>query len=363
MERFTCRKDIDHLRYNVTTMPYCLGRKGDACVIGVGGGRNVQSALLFGHRHVTGIEINPIFVDLLQGELKTFAGIAGRGDVTLVKAEARSYLSRQPQKYSVIEMALIDTWASTGAGAFSLSENSLYTEEAWAVFLDRLCDNGVFSVSRWHSPTQPYETARLAALATAALLRRGVQEPSKQIALITGGNIVTLLLGQHPFTADNLAHIRGACEQYRFHPLLLPGMPTTLPLLGQIASARTYGELLATTNAAKTNCTPTTDENPYFFNMLRLSRIGDVFTGGGGVLAGNLTATMTLAGLVLTLLVLAIATIVVPLLLRDRGLGGGGGAPRCSAAGPPATRRPAFWAGGRSTSRRSAPHSCSPRSP
>ena len=318
-EQFTCNADIDHLRYDVTAMAYCLGRKGDACIIGVGGGRDVQTALLFGHRHVTGIEINPIFIDLLQNEFKTFAGIAGRPEVTLVKAEARGYLSRHPAKYAVIEMSLTDTWASTGAGAYSLSENALYTEEAWAVFLDRLSDDGIFSVSRWHSSTKPSETARLVALAAAALLRRGVQEPSKQIALITGGNVATLLLSPRPFSPDDLRRIRQTCRLYWFRPLLLPGVPPELPLLRQIAAAPTYDELWATTNAAETNCTPTTDENPYFFNMLRLSHLGEALAaGGGGVLAGNLTATLTLAGLVLTLLVLAIATIVVPLLLRER---------------------------------------------
>ena len=49
-------------------------------------------------------------------------------------------------------MSLVDTWAATGAGAFTLSENGLYTREAWRIFLDRLTPTGVLSVSRWFSP-------------------------------------------------------------------------------------------------------------------------------------------------------------------------------------------------------------------
>ncbi len=90
MRRFNSPKDIEHLRYDVTNIGYHLGRKGKACVIGVGGGRDIQSALLFGHEHVTGVEVNPIFLDLLQGEFKNFARIGGNPAVTLVKAEARS---------------------------------------------------------------------------------------------------------------------------------------------------------------------------------------------------------------------------------------------------------------------------------
>ena len=57
-------KDIEHLRYDVTNIGNYLNRQGKACVIGVGGGKDIQSALLFGHTSVLGIEVNPIFINL-----------------------------------------------------------------------------------------------------------------------------------------------------------------------------------------------------------------------------------------------------------------------------------------------------------
>jgi len=134
LRRFSSMKDIEHLRFDVVNMAYYLRPKGGACIIGVGGGRDIQSALLFGHEKITGIDINPIFINLLKGRFKEFAGLAGRKEVTFVTDEARSFLSRTEERYSVIQMSLIDTWAATGAGAFSLSENALYTTEAWEVF-------------------------------------------------------------------------------------------------------------------------------------------------------------------------------------------------------------------------------------
>ena len=161
VRRFNSIGDIEHLRYDVTNIAYYLGRRGNTLIIGVGGGRDIQSAILFGQSHVVGVEINPIFIDLLQNDFRTFAGLADRPDVTLVTAEARGYLSQSREKYSMIQMSLTDTWAATGAGAFSLSENSLYTIEAWDLFLNRLEDNGIFTVSRWGSPHQTGETGRL----------------------------------------------------------------------------------------------------------------------------------------------------------------------------------------------------------
>jgi len=314
--RFNSRQDIDYLRYDVTNIGYYIGRKGKACIIGVGGGRDVQSAILFGHKQVRGIEINPIFIDLLQGDFSTFTGLADRPDVELVTAEARSYLSQRPEKYDLIQMSLIDTWAATGAGAFSLSENSLYTVEAWTLFLDRLEENGIFSVSRWHSPENMGETGRVMSLAVTALLGHGIQEPSKHLALVTADKISTLLVSREPLSANDVTTLVKTCDELDFQVEHLPGRPPAERLLRDIVSARTRDQLSAAIADAELNCTPPTDENPYFFNMLRLTNIGAAFSKSDGVVRGNLIATLSLIGLLLILLLLTIATIIVPLALR-----------------------------------------------
>jgi len=320
--RFHDLGDIDYLRYDVTNVAYYLGRKGPACIIGVGGGRDLQSALLFGHQPVTGVELNPIFIDLLEHDFGTFAGLADRADVRLVTAEARSYLSRTPDKYAVIQMSLIDTFAATGAGAFSLSENALYTLEAWKLFIERLEDNGIFTVSRWHSPENLGETGRVLGLAVAALIETGAQDPSAHLALVTVDKIATLLISRRPFTPGDVDKLLTTCKELQYQVIYAPG--SVLPgnqLLRGMVSVRTRDELDAVTANAALNCSPPTDKSPYFFNMLRLRHLGAAFSeygSGGGVVRGNLIATLTLLGLLFTLLLVATGTIIVPLALRRR---------------------------------------------
>jgi hypothetical protein len=50
--------------------------------------------------------------------------------------------------------------------------------------------------------------------------------------------------------------------------------------------------------------------------MLRLRNIGEAFTSDPGVRSGNLIATLTLAALIVSLLFVALGTIVLPLILR-----------------------------------------------
>lgn len=316
VRQFHRLEDIDHLRFAVTNVAYHLRPRGGACIIGVGGGKDLQSALLFGHERVKGVDINPIFIDLLEGRFREFAGLADRREVSLVVDEARSYLSRSDEQFAVIQMSLIDTWAATGAGAFSLSENALYTVEAWQVFLKRLSDDGVLTVSRWYSPGNLGETGRLVSLAVAALLRSGSRDPARHLALVTCGNVSTLVLGKNPLREEDVRQLRQVCEQMEFSIAVLPGRPPGHPTLRQIVSVRSLAELERVAASKPLRYDPPTDEDPYFFNMLRLSHLGMMFADDPGVVRGNLKATLTLAGLVLSLLVVATATILVPLMVR-----------------------------------------------
>lgn len=319
MRKFATNADIEHLRFDVTNAAYYLRPQGGAAIVGVGGARDIQSALLFGHEKVYGIDVNPIFIDLLQNEFRDFAGVANRKEVTLVVDEARSFLSRTDQRFAVIEMSVIDTFAATGAGAFSLSENALYTVEAWQVFLNRLTDDGIFTVSRWYNPTNIGETGRAASLAVAALLRLGVTDPSQHIAMLATDKISTLLVSKQPFTAQEIAALQQLSADLVFEPVMIPGITPNHEVLARIAAATSPEGLTQAISQETLNYAPSTDEQPYFFNMLRLDRIqwqmvfgaSDEQLGTGG---GNLKATLTLGTMILTLFVLTLATIVFPLL-------------------------------------------------
>ncbi len=317
VRKFNSAADIENLRYDVTNAAYFLRPSGGACIIGVGGGRDLQSALLFGHERVVGIDVNPVFIDLQRNEFRTFAGLADNPRVQLVADEARSYLTHNDEKFSILQMSMIDTWASTGAGAFSLSENGLYTVEAWSVFYDRLREDGIFTVSRWYNPEIPGEAGRMLSLAVASLLRKGVADPSKQIALVTVGRVSTLLLAKRPFTDQEVEQIKQVAAEKQYDVMAAPGMTSPDPVLRGIVAARSDADLYASIRDAAFNYEPSTDESPYFFNMLRLSHLGLAFRSQQGVLAGNLLATLTLAGLIACLGILSLITIIVPLRFGD----------------------------------------------
>ena len=318
---FAQEQDIEHLRYDITAAAYYLRPMGGACIIGIGGGRDLQTALLFGHDRVVGIDVNEIFVDLQNNEFAEFTGLAHRDNVVMIADEARSYLSRSDEKFSIVQMSLIDTWAATGAGAFSFTENALYTVEGWGVFMDRLKPDGLFTVSRWHNEENLGETGRTLSLAVAALFETGVVDPSKHIAMLRTPRLSTFILSKQPLTATDVAVLERLRDELGFRLELAPGVEPENSDLKKIISATSMSDLHARTQDGPLNYSPPTDDSPYFFNMLRLGNLSVALTTEDGALRGNLTATITLVALLFALGVLCVITIILPLWLREKAVG------------------------------------------
>ncbi|MEQ9640335.1 MAG: hypothetical protein RIM84_09975 [Alphaproteobacteria bacterium] len=308
------------LRYDVTNLAYHLPRRRRSAVIGVGGGRDAIGARLFGVERVTGVEINPAFVHLLRDDpnFAAFVGLDRIGGIDLVVDEARSWFARSEARFDLIQMSLVDTWAATGAGAFTLSENGLYTVEAWRIFLDHLAPGGVYTVSRWYWPEDVAEAGRMVSLAVAALLERGAAHPKDHIYLAASGRIATLVLSRDGFAADELAALKQTVARMRFKPLIEPDAQPASDVLARIVNARDLTALQDFTGSFRLDLTPSRDERPFFFNQLPLHDAAEVaamvFSGrAAGVGRGNLVATNTLVTLFLISLMLVFAAIYIPL--------------------------------------------------
>ena len=132
--------------------------------------------------------------------------------MALVNAEARSYINHSSDRYDLIQISLVDTWAATAAGGLTLTENRLYTVEAWDDFYRALKPGGLLSVSRWYDPIDHRsEFYRLVAIAASALQRTKIPSVELRQHVIavtqasgmpneTGENVVTVITRPDAFT-------------------------------------------------------------------------------------------------------------------------------------------------------------------
>ncbi|HEY0710072.1 MAG TPA: hypothetical protein VGG33_24895 [Polyangia bacterium] len=310
---------LEHLKHDVTNVAHHLKKDADVLVVGVGGGRDVLSALAFEQKSVTGVEINGDILRALSGPFADFTGHLDRhSKVTLVNDEARSYVTRTDRRYDIIQVSLVDTWAATAAGAFVLSENALYTTEGWNVFLNRLKPGGVLTFSRWYNKERPVEPYRLVSLAAGALESYGIKNPRQHIIMVrtnrgtsdgsTPDGVGTILVSTEPFTTAQIEQARAAAATLGFDVAVDPERvldDTFAHLLGD-------GRAAFVANYPHDISAPT-DDRPFFFHMLRLRNTFNVSHWKVGGMGVNLRAVSMLGLLLLMVIYLTAKTIIVPL--------------------------------------------------
>lgn len=315
------RASIDFLSYDLVNLAYHLPGIRKSAVIGVGGGRDLLSAHLFGVDDITGVELNRIFVDLHVRDpfYAKYSNLMAVPGLKLHVDDARSWFAATHESFDLIQMSMIDTWAATGAGAFSLSENGLYTLEGWRAFTRRLTDRGVFTVSRWYNPGDVNESGRMIALALATMMDAGVAEPRRHVFVARTGTIATLVLSKSPFTAEQLALLRDQAERLGFELLVDPDAPSKSEVLGAMIASTDRRRLDAAASTASLDLTVPTDNRPFFFNQLRFRNIPRVIgellrqQHQVGVLRGNLMASAALVLILVIAFVAVVCTILLPL--------------------------------------------------
>jgi SAM-dependent methyltransferase len=307
---------LSYLKDDVINAAYLVQRPGDVAVVGVGGGRDILSALYFGAKRIRGIEINPAISEVLADKFADFSGHLDRQPgVSLVNAEARSYINHSPDRYDLIQISLIDTWAATAAGGLTLTENRLYTVEAWDDFYRALKPGGMLSVSRWYDPNgHRGEFYRLVAIAAAALQHDGVPatELSRHVIAVNVDNIVTVMTRPEPFTDGQWQAGRDRLGAQGFKILLGPDVSfdaVTSTLLSGTAD-KVYLDQLPENIAAST------DDSPFFFYTARL---GDLLAFRDKSISMNNNAAISMTRWLLIIALCAcVYYIVIPFLRLAR---------------------------------------------
>jgi hypothetical protein len=305
---------IESLKQDGTATAHALRPDGTACVMGTGGGRDLETALLFGHDRVVGFEINPSMVAMLRS-VHAYSPILDDRRVQVNLGDARAGLARTDIQCRVLQASLVDTWAATGAGAFAHTESTLYTVEAWSLFLRRVEPDGILTFSRWFEPTIPSETSRLVALAVGSLLERGVVHPAEHIALVSGGLVATILVSPQPFTPEDLEKLETTTRANGLTILLAPGRRPDSSLLAQLLEAQDPSALATAGERLRLDTSVPTDDRPFFFQLLAprawlhpVATMHQYYGEKKGTLAGNVAAAIEL-------LLAAIASAVVAAVL------------------------------------------------
>ncbi len=267
---------------SILAAPYTLAPRDSVLIVGPGGGIDVLNALQHGATSVTAVEVNRTEVALMRGPYAEYSGgVYLDPRVHVFEDEARSFVRRSSDRYDVLAITVVDSFAALTAGAYALTENYLYTEEAMLDFLGHLTPGGVIAITRWYRDP-PAEIARTVGIADGALRRLGHDHPERSIAVLRHGLLGLVLARNDPFTPIDMQRLRSFADEHGFSVALDPLVPS--------------GPLVDLARAEA----PPTDDKPFFFDTVALT---DILAGreqlpyGYAVLVTTLVLSVALAAL------------------------------------------------------------------
>jgi predicted membrane-bound spermidine synthase len=240
-------------------LPFKLVKEPETLVIGPGGGSDVLVGLASGSRRVTAVEMNPLMLRFVRHYGAEAGNLYDHPQVETVLSEGRNFLSRTERRFDVIFLGFVDSWAAVASGGLSLSENYLYTTEAFRAYYDHLTPDGVLVIMRWRSDIPRLVTNSVALLGASeaasrvAVLveRRGTEaDPSQMI----------FMLRRRPFTEAEGAMM--AREWQEAEPIIVPGQVAQPPYDGLLSGRETMDEFVA---EATTRVDPVFDDRPFYF--------------------------------------------------------------------------------------------------
>jgi hypothetical protein len=248
-------------------LPFKMMQDPKVLVIGSGGGRDVVASLVSGSKDITSVEINPIIYETVKSYGDRAGNVYSHEYVRSYVDEGRSFITRSSEKYDIIYVPFVDTWASVSSGGLSVSENFLYTLEGFQQYYDHLAERGKIVTVRWL-----IDAPRFITTYAKLLEQNGIPEDQlhRHLIMVTSDSythdpsVTMVIFSKSPFTDEEIRFLSQSFSQYNYKPILVPGQvmrePYSALLRGQVNLDQFY-------DMFETKVYPVTDDNPYFLSF------------------------------------------------------------------------------------------------
>jgi hypothetical protein len=248
-------------------LPFKMMQDPKVLVIGSGGGRDVVASLVSGSKDITSVEINPIIYETVKSYGDRAGNVYSHEYVRSYVDEGRSFITRSSEKYDIIYVPFVDTWASVSSGGLSVSENFLYTLEGFQQYYDHLTERGKIVTVRWL-----IDAPRFITTYAKLLEQNGIPEDQlhKHLIMVTSDSythdpsVTMVIFSKSPFTDEEISFFSQSFSQYNYKPILVPGQvmrePYSALLRGEVNLDQFY-------DMFETKVYPVTDDNPYFLSF------------------------------------------------------------------------------------------------
>src|ERR671914_1027615 len=272
------QSDIAWIQKYMDYLPYEMINANNTLVIGSGGGEDILVALSDGVDNVTAVELNPLVVSAVKRFDSQSGNIYNNNKVELIIDDGRRFISSSSEKYDVIVLKLVDSWAAQLAGVYALSENYLYTVEAFQQYFRHLDKDsgGMLVMTRWN-----FELPRLMPLIVDSLVKetgKSRESVAKHVMVIedrpglyfgrSDDNQkyypILMMIKSTPFLDGEVTMVKEKAEANQAEITMLADNHVAAPFNKLFNNdSNVYSEYFSTTVAS--NPTVPTDDSPFYF--------------------------------------------------------------------------------------------------
>lgn len=248
-------------------------RRGTAAIIGSGGGIDVVTLLAARYRHIDAVEINPDFIDVVRSRPEFTGGIYNdHPRVAVHQQEGRSFLRTSDTRYDLILMGLPIIKSVRNFGNHALTENYLFTSDAFREYRSALAAEGMMIVVAHYRN----ELRKLVSNAVYSFQRDGytTREAMDHIITIGTDSNPTMILSSKPFTREQRVHFATILRNLpvRGSTNFIPGATSAAvqefglnrELVALGSGEMTLEQFIA---GADENIAWITDDSPFFYQM------------------------------------------------------------------------------------------------
>jgi hypothetical protein len=322
--------------YTPNNLAYQLRPGERTLVIEAGTGMDVLFALAAGAPQVTALEENELLLEAVKEDYGEFThNLYSDSRVTVVNQSgrvfARQSVARQQTRdgeneagrYDVVIVALTEPHRSVTSGAFSLTENYIYTVDAFQDYIQLLGEDGLLVVTRWLQ-APPSESGRTFGILIEALAELGL-DPAEHIVAYRTLRTMTFVTNLRPLTNEDLSTTRDFLEQRNYDPVYFPGIKPDELNRYNILEEPIYHNLLtsmladaeAVYGSYRFDIEPPTDDQPFFYHYFKWRQTPEILAGLGynwQPFGGS--GYFVLVALLVVVVLASVALIIGPLLFR-----------------------------------------------
>lgn len=265
-------------------------------IVGSAGGHEVLASLFFGAGNITGVELNPATLALLETHFADFTGrLFENPKVTFINGDARWFMKQTDEKYDLIWFVAPDSYAAMNAamsGAFVLSESYLYTVEMLAETYRHLTDRGVLCAQfgELSYALRPNRSTRFITTARAAWATHGIHDFYRYTLVGAGPGLppqqdAVILVAKKPFGEEQVRRFTEyATVIERGRVLYAPNRPLDGAPTGQVITLPPVA-LDVWYGTYPYQVRPVYDDSPFFWHFTTFRQaLGGVDTTLGGAI-------------------------------------------------------------------------------